>query len=147
MGERVWAAFKGTSPGASERDKALGKTHWVVKGQKEWTQTVGFVTLKSLIKQILDERWKVDKLGIVAHGRQRSGRIALDRELSMKNIRSWKKDFNNLASLCMKPGGRVIFFSCAASAGSNGDRLWCRLSEFMPNCEIVGFSKVLQTGS
>ena len=43
-------------------------------------------------------------------------------------------------------GGRLIFFSCAPAAGSEGDRLLCKISQIMPNCEVVAFTKILETG-
>jgi hypothetical protein len=146
MGEKIWASFQGVSPGMSKRDKMLGAILWKKSAANGWTQTIGFVNLKSLFTQIRDKGWQVDKLAIVAHGGTRSGRIGLDRELSIRTIPSFQREFRNLASLFTGSARRIIFFSCGASAGANGDELWCKLSKLMPNCEIVGFSKILETG-
>lgn len=144
MGERVWSYFQGVTKNMSERDKMLGQILW--KKGNEWTQTCGFMSVKHLWDRLWKENWKIDKLAIVAHGEQIAGRIMLERELSVNTIQYFKTEFKNIANYCMTSGGRLIFFSCAPAVGGEGDKLLCKLSEIMSNCEVVAFTKILETG-
>jgi len=134
MAERVWAA-------GPKIEGVWGPGHG-------WTMAMpAFSSLGNLISQMKDRNLKgiVSRLGIVAHG-DSPGLIQLTgdfipgfKDLTVSNLSHYASDLKELR-LYLEPAGWLMFFSCIAGSGQQGDRLLSALSRLLPGRTIVGFT-------
>lgn len=123
--ENVWAFYTGSfRPNAG-----LG-----------WNICFPIKSLENLCEQMKkrDLQYSVDKIGIVAHG-DMNGVIQLDRQLKPETIASFRKELDELTTY-LKIGGMLIFFSCMAGRGNEGDKLLCGLSLRLEGRYVIGFT-------
>jgi hypothetical protein len=123
-------------------ERKPGYTLWKIGGG--WTQVLPFTSIKHLIQQLSEKNWRIDKLGILAHGIK--GGIQYDRKLTLDSMDSYGQLFKILANH-INPSGRIVFFTCVSYAKRASDHFWCKLSDLIPNREIVGFTKQIEFGS
>jgi hypothetical protein len=84
------------------------------------------------------EYGQVTRLGIVAHG-DREGVVELDRHLTADSMPSFATELEELSTY-LTPDAKVIFYSCIAGAGIDGDRLLNTLSVRLRGQTIIGFT-------
>jgi hypothetical protein len=103
-----------------------------------WTHCLGFWTLDNLISQMEKEGLRgISKLGIIAHG-DRGGLVQLDRDLTPETVHTFSSEFKKLRYY-LTPNARLVFFSCIAAQGIEGDKLLSALSKLLPGREVAGF--------
>ncbi|MEP6495249.1 MAG: hypothetical protein ABJF01_21360 [bacterium] len=126
MGTNVWAYRVGNFPS----DAKTG-----------WSYSIHFHGLDELIASLKAKRLerKVDTLAIVAHG-DAGGLVQLDRDLTPLSIGSFISAFTDLNAYFEEGGGKLIFISCIAAIGADGDALLTGVSKLVPNTHVVGFT-------
>jgi hypothetical protein len=84
----------------------------------------------------------IEKLGVFVHGGQQgnpmAGVINLSYAISVTSALNCEADFRTLSNY-LRPGGKLIFYSCTAAAGVRGDALLSAISNFMGAQEVIGF--------
>jgi hypothetical protein len=125
-----------------------------------WSHTIHFSSLEDLLRQMsgrteLRENaarqgpgtmrvpfprlgGRVTRLGIVAHG-DIDGLVQLDSPLTADTVRSFERVLQQFPSF-LTQDAQVIFFSCIAGAGRDGDRLLNALSTSWPGRTVIGFT-------
>jgi hypothetical protein len=126
MGTKIWAYRVG---------------NFVSDSSSGWSYSFRFNAIKDLIKQLKEKNLerRVDTLAIVAHG-DLGGVVQLDRNLTPSTVASFGVDFNDLNYFFEDGGGKLIFVSCIAALGSDGDNLLISISKYLPNVHVIGFT-------
>lgn len=90
----------------------------------------------------------LDRIAILAHG-DKPGQILFEGKHAVVDSVSYGKyeSYFKKMGLFLKPGGRLIFYSCIAGAGKKGDRILTRISRSMPGRFIVGFGVIIGLGA
>jgi len=127
---------------ASVWSSAIGG-NW--KPGRGYTHCINMWNLESLLHQLEREKLQgtVDKLGILAHG-DRPGQVLLEgkkRVMNSFNLHEFSAAITSLSRF-LRPSGKMIFFSCLAGMGSEGDKLLAAISALLPGREIVGFNEL-----
>lgn len=106
-----------------------------------WDICISFWNLENLTAQMekASLKGKVTKIGILAHG-DRGGLIQLDRDLTRKTLGQFASDFAKLYRF-FGGWGKLIFFSCIAGLGPEGDLFLSALSKLLPGIVVVGFTE------
>ena len=148
----VWSAH--TAPGIGQWRKQAYETGWShtfrfsslehlvdqmsrSRGLRERRPTLPFRTM-SPPRPDFREYGQVTRLGIVAHG-DRDGVVQLNRNLTADSMLSFATELQELSTY-LTPDAKVIFYSCIAAAGSDGDRLLNALSIRLCGRTIIGFT-------
>lgn len=126
MGQKVWAWRVGNFPS----DSSSG-----------WTQSIHFKALEDLVDTLEKKklRRQVDTLAIVAHG-DAGGLVQLDRNLTPGTLASFGETLTAMDGYFGDWGGKLLFVSCIAALGKDGDDLLTGLSKYLPNVHVIGFT-------
>ena len=111
--------------------------------ESEWTHVFNQMgSLKKLVEKLKEGKLqrRVAKLAIVAHG-DTAGLVQLDSDMTSTNVTSFRLDLADLIDY-LTPNGKLIFMSCIAGAGKEGDELLSTISSYLPGRYGLG---LLQT--
>jgi hypothetical protein len=75
---------------------------------------------------------------IVAHG-DAGGVVQLDRNLTSKTVASFGSELSALSGY-LTTHAHLVFVSCIAAVGPEGDVLLTEVSKYLPNRHVVGFT-------
>jgi hypothetical protein len=134
-----------------ERSTARKEVFAYTRGN--WVRTEGFEIIpimhfRELIKRLEEMKLakKIDTLSIVAHGDQ-SGAIQIPNHsqyeedyqdiLKWNNIDKFEFELGQLSKILTR-NSKVVFYSCKSARGSEGDKLFKKLSLKL-NCTVIGF--------
>jgi len=125
MTARVWAFRAGNFT----KDRSSG-----------WSHTIHFKSLKELTEELANNslEGQVEILAIVAHG-DSNGLVQLDRNLTPGTLASFGDELDTLNKFLVTHG-KLIFVSCIAGTGKEGDELLTGISKRLPNRHVIGFT-------
>jgi hypothetical protein len=108
--------------------------------------------LEDFVRQLYDQTifgvGSLDRIAILAHG-DRPGQIVFEGKklvVDSGNYGKYQSHFKNIGNF-IKPGGRLIFYSCIAGLGKQGDQILARISRSMPERFVIGFSVIVGLGA
>lgn len=105
-----------------------------------WAIAISFNSLKDLVSEMRRQKLdgSVETLAIVAHG-DASGVVQLDKNLTPATLNAFTADLAALRSF-LGPHSKLIFISCLAGTGSEGDKLLTGISSILFNVHVIGFT-------
>lgn len=125
----LWANYSGNN---------LGRWHDQAYSSG-WSHTINFSSLLNLTDQMAQRNLhgNVTRLGMVAHG-DSPGQVVLDRNLVRGTIHTFSREFTTMRSFLTR-NSKLIFFSCIAGMGRDGDDFLCAVSRLLPGVTVIGF--------
>jgi hypothetical protein len=114
--------------------------NFVESSASGWAYAIRFNSLKDLIAGMSERKLngRVESLAIVAHG-DASGVVQLDSNLTPTTINNFTADLAALADF-LDPHAKLIFISCLAGSGKEGDQLLTGISRILSNVHVIGFT-------